>query len=102
MFPVGSPSAQYIDAWTKKVSADSNGRLTIRIFPVNTLAYNHALKYFKAEGAEVVRLSPQEGARWMPIIDHARERVGAELDAKGYPGTEIVKYMRERIEHYTH
>jgi TRAP-type C4-dicarboxylate transport system substrate-binding protein len=64
-------------------------------------AYDHALKYFKAEGVEVVRLSPQERARWMPIINRARDRVGAELDGKGYPGTEIVKYMREQIEHYT-
>ena len=37
----------------------------------------------------------------MPIIEKARDRVGAELDAKGIPGTEIVKYIRERVEHYT-
>ena len=37
MFPVGSPSHQHIEAWAKKIAADSGGRLTIRIFPVNTL-----------------------------------------------------------------
>jgi TRAP-type transport system periplasmic protein len=63
-------------------------------------AYDLALKYFKAEGVEVVRLSPQERARWMPIVEHARDRVGADLDGKGLPGTEIVKYMRERIQSY--
>jgi TRAP-type C4-dicarboxylate transport system substrate-binding protein len=63
-------------------------------------AYEHSLKYFKSESVEVVRLSPQERARWMPIIERARDRVGAELDAKGLPGTEIVKYMREQVEHY--
>jgi TRAP-type C4-dicarboxylate transport system substrate-binding protein len=63
-------------------------------------AYEMTLKYFKAEGVELVRLSPQEKARWMPIVEKARERVGADLDAKGLPGTEIVKYMRERIEYY--
>jgi TRAP-type transport system periplasmic protein len=63
-------------------------------------AYDMALKYFKSEGVELVHLSAQEKARWMPIIDKARERVGADLDAKGLPGTEIVKYMKERIEFY--
>jgi TRAP-type C4-dicarboxylate transport system substrate-binding protein len=64
-------------------------------------AYDMSLKYFKAEGVELVRLSPQEKARWMPIVDKARERVGADLDTKGLPGTEIVKYMKERIEFYS-
>jgi TRAP-type C4-dicarboxylate transport system substrate-binding protein len=63
-------------------------------------AYDLTLKYFKAEGVEVVRLSPQEKARWMPIVERARDRVGADLDGKGLPGTEIVKYMRERIQYY--
>ncbi len=63
-------------------------------------AWENAQKYFKAEGVEVVRLSPQERARWTPIIEKARDRVGAELDGKGLPGTEIVKYIRERIQHY--
>jgi TRAP-type C4-dicarboxylate transport system substrate-binding protein len=63
-------------------------------------AYENALKYFKAEGVEVVRLSPEERARWAPIIERAHERVGADLDAKGSPGTEIVRFIRERIEYY--
>jgi hypothetical protein len=33
----------------------------------------------------------------MPIIDRSRDKVGAELDAKGIPGSEVVKYIRERI-----
>ena len=61
-------------------------------------AWEDAKKYFKAEGVEIVCLSPQEQARWVSIIDRARDRVGAELDAKGIPGTEIVKYIRERVE----
>jgi TRAP-type C4-dicarboxylate transport system substrate-binding protein len=63
-------------------------------------AYENALKYYKAEGVEVVRLSPEEKARWVPIIERARDRVGADLDAKGVPGTEIVRFIRERIEYY--
>ena len=37
MMPVGSPSHQHIELWAKRIAADSNGRLTIRIFPSNTL-----------------------------------------------------------------
>jgi len=37
MFPVVSPSHQLVENWAKKIATDSNGRLTIRIFPVNTL-----------------------------------------------------------------
>jgi TRAP-type C4-dicarboxylate transport system substrate-binding protein len=63
-------------------------------------AFDNAMKYFKAEGVEYVHLSPEERARWTPLIDRARDRVGADLDTKGYPGTEIVRFIRERIGHY--
>jgi TRAP-type C4-dicarboxylate transport system substrate-binding protein len=56
--------------------------------------------YFKAEGIEFVQLSREEKARWIPIIENARDRVGKTLDGKGYPGTEIVQFIRERVEHY--
>ena len=64
-------------------------------------AYDMTMKYFKAEGVEMVRLPPQEKARWMAIVDKARERVGGDLDTKGLPGTELVKYMKERAEFYS-
>lgn len=63
-------------------------------------SYEEAKKYFKTEGVELVELSREERARWVPIVEHARDRVGADLDAKGYPGTEIVRFIRERVEHY--
>jgi len=59
------------------------------------------MKYWKAEGIEIINFSPQELARWQPIIDRARDRVGKELDAKGVPGTEVVKYIRERVGYYS-
>jgi len=37
MFPVAAPSHQLIEAWAKKITTDSHGRLTVRIYPVNTL-----------------------------------------------------------------
>jgi TRAP-type C4-dicarboxylate transport system substrate-binding protein len=57
-------------------------------------------EYFKAEGVELVELSREEKARWVPIVENARDRVGKTLDEKGYPGTEIVRFIRERVEHY--
>jgi TRAP-type C4-dicarboxylate transport system substrate-binding protein len=63
-------------------------------------AWEDVQKYYKAEGVEIVRLSPQERARVAAIVEKARDRVGAELDAKGLPGTEVVKYIRERVEQY--
>ena len=45
-------------------------------------------------------MSPEEKARWVPIVERARDRVGADLDTKGAPGTEIVRFIRERVEYY--
>jgi TRAP-type transport system periplasmic protein len=58
------------------------------------------MKYWKAEGIQVIRFSPQELGRWQPIMDRARDRVGKELDGKGVPGSEVVKYIRERVAFY--
>ncbi len=63
-------------------------------------AYENNLKYFRAEGVEVIRPTPQEKARIVSIVERVRDKVGTDLDGKGYPGTEIVRYIRERVEHY--
>jgi TRAP-type C4-dicarboxylate transport system substrate-binding protein len=62
--------------------------------------FEESEKYFKTEGVEIVQLSREEKARWIPIIEHARDRVGETLNGKGYPGTEIVRFIRERVEYY--
>jgi TRAP-type C4-dicarboxylate transport system substrate-binding protein len=59
-----------------------------------------AKKYFKAEGIEWIQLSREEKARWIPIIENSRDRVGKTLDGKGYPGTEVIRFIRERVEYY--
>jgi TRAP-type C4-dicarboxylate transport system substrate-binding protein len=58
-------------------------------------------KYYKAEGVEIITLSPQEKAKVVSIVEKTRDKVGQELDAKGIPGTEVVKYIRERVQYYT-
>jgi TRAP-type C4-dicarboxylate transport system substrate-binding protein len=64
-------------------------------------AMDKAKKYFAENGVEMVSLSDKERARWTPIVDNARARVGADLDKKGLPGTEIVNFIKERVEYYT-
>jgi TRAP-type C4-dicarboxylate transport system substrate-binding protein len=64
-------------------------------------AYESAKKYFNQEGVELVTLSNQERARWTPIVEKARARVGRDLDKKGLPGTEIVNYIKERVDYYS-
>jgi TRAP-type C4-dicarboxylate transport system substrate-binding protein len=62
--------------------------------------YENAKKYCQAEGIELISLSPEERTKFNTIIERTRDKVGADLDAKGYPGTEIVRFIRERAEHY--
>jgi len=62
--------------------------------------YENAKKYCETEGVELVSLSREEKAKLVAIYERNRDKVGADLDAKGYPGTEIVKFIRERVEHY--
>lgn len=63
--------------------------------------YENAKKYCQTEGIELVSLPQEERAKLNAILERHREKVGADLDAKGYPGTEIVKFIRERVESYT-
>lgn len=77
---------------------DYGRKLTIDIW---IKAYDNAKKYFKEEGVELIKMSADEEDRWIPIVEKARARVGADLDKKGLPGTKIVNYIKERIDFYT-
>jgi TRAP-type C4-dicarboxylate transport system substrate-binding protein len=62
--------------------------------------YDDCMKYSKAERIELVYPRGDEKAKLVTVIERSRDKVGADLDAKGYPGTEIVRFIRERVEHY--
>jgi TRAP-type C4-dicarboxylate transport system substrate-binding protein len=62
--------------------------------------HENAAKYCRAEGIEMVSFSPEERAKWNAVVERGRDKVAADLDAKGYPGTEILRFIRKRIEHY--
>jgi TRAP-type C4-dicarboxylate transport system substrate-binding protein len=63
--------------------------------------YENAKKYCQAEGIELISLTQEERAKFNTIIERNRDKVGADLDSKGHPGTEIVKFIRERAEQYS-
>ncbi|HVN96648.1 MAG TPA: TRAP transporter substrate-binding protein DctP [Syntrophorhabdaceae bacterium] len=63
-------------------------------------AWEEVKKYYKTEGVEIVTLPSQERAKVVSIVEKTRDKVGRELDAKGIPGTEVVKYIRERVQQY--
>ncbi|MBN2062199.1 MAG: TRAP transporter substrate-binding protein DctP [Deltaproteobacteria bacterium] len=66
-----------------------------------SVAFDNALKYYKETGVEVVNLSPQEKERWINIVDKRCEEIGKDLDEKGFPGSKIVSFIRQRVKHFT-
>jgi TRAP-type C4-dicarboxylate transport system substrate-binding protein len=63
-------------------------------------AHDTALKYCKTEGIEMVSLSKEDSEKYNAIAERTRDQIGAELDAKGHPGTEIVRFIRQQIKQY--
>jgi len=59
-----------------------------------------AVAWAKKQGMEFIALKPEERRRWLSVIGPVQDRQAAELDAKGYPATEVLKFTRERIEAY--
>ena len=70
---------------------------TLKLFSVQ---HEDAKKYLKAEGVEMVHLTGEEKEKLVSVYNRSCDKIGADLDAKGYPGTEIVRFIRERVEHY--
>jgi TRAP-type C4-dicarboxylate transport system substrate-binding protein len=49
---------------------------------------------FKAAGCEIINLSPEEKAKWIKATEPLIDEWIAEMNAKGLPGSEIVKEAR--------
>jgi TRAP-type C4-dicarboxylate transport system substrate-binding protein len=60
-----------------------------------------SIEYAKGKGHEFIDLSPSEKERWMAGIKPVQDKIAAELDAKGYPGTRLKDFMVERIKYYS-
>jgi TRAP-type C4-dicarboxylate transport system substrate-binding protein len=59
-----------------------------------------AIKYFKSSGMEMVYLKGEEKQRFDSAYERVCDQVGKDLDAKGYPGTEVIQFIRQRVKHY--
>ena len=49
----------------------------------------------KAKGIEFISLAPEEKARWTKRLTPIKDEYAAELDAKGLPGTEVLRELQK-------
>jgi TRAP-type C4-dicarboxylate transport system substrate-binding protein len=56
--------------------------------------------YAKGLNLEFITLTPAEKQRWLDIMTPVQNKIAADLDAKGYPCTEALKFIRGRIAEY--
>ena len=59
------------------------------------------LEYSKEQGIEFITLPPDEYAKWDAAIQPVYDKMAEEMNAAGYPGTEIVNFAAERSKFYT-
>jgi TRAP-type C4-dicarboxylate transport system substrate-binding protein len=59
-----------------------------------------AVAWAEKNGMQFVTLKPEERKRWLSVIGPVQDHQAADLDAKGYPATEVLKFTRERMETY--
>jgi len=62
--------------------------------------FEDSIKYCNANDIELIYPPREQRAKLMSIIELSRDKVGEDLDTKGYPGTEIVQFIRERVKRY--
>jgi TRAP-type transport system periplasmic protein len=56
-----------------------------------------AREWYVKNGMEIIQLTPQEKKKWEDYCMSRYMIVAKELDAKGYPATEALKYAQERL-----
>lgn len=59
-----------------------------------------SIAWGKKQGMEYITLKPEEKKRWLSVIGAVQDRQAADLDAKRYPATEVLKFTRERVHAY--
>jgi len=59
------------------------------------------LEYMESSGMEVISLSMEEQKRWDAAVRPAFDAIAADLDGKGFPGTELVNFALERAQFYS-
>ena len=59
-----------------------------------------AYTYVQEQGMEIIDLAPDEYAKWDDAVRPVFDAIAADLDSKGFPGTELVNYALERAKYY--
>jgi TRAP-type C4-dicarboxylate transport system substrate-binding protein len=55
----------------------------------------------KKHGMKIIRLSPEENAKWMAPLESLKDEYIAKVSAKGLPGKEILSFVIEKAAIYS-
>ncbi len=58
------------------------------------------LSTWQASGTEVITLAVDEYEKWNAAVRPVFDAIAADLDSKGFPGTDLVNFALERAEFY--
>lgn len=65
-----------------------------------TASEKQTLEFSKEKGIQFIELSPDEYARWDAAVKPVYDKMAADMNAAGYPGTELVNFAMERSTFY--
>jgi TRAP-type transport system periplasmic protein len=85
----------------QKVLEESNVWGKQETIKMNDEQVKSAREWYVQNGMQITQLTPQEKKTWE---DYAMSRymiVAKEMDAKGYPATEAIKFCQERVKFYS-
>ena len=63
--------------------------------------YDSTTAYCKANDIKLIPPSPEDQKRWHQLLDQEYAAIAKDLDAKGYPGTDLIKFIKERVAYYS-
>ena len=66
-----------------------------------TATMESAKNYCKTSGIQMIYLKGEEKQKLVTVYERTCDKIGKDLDAKGRPGTELVRFIRERVKQYT-
>lgn len=81
----------------QKALEDSNVWGKQETIKMNDGEVKSAREWYVKQGMEIITLTPQERKAWEEYTMSRYMIIAKELDAKGYPATEALKYAQERL-----
>lgn len=96
-----------MDAWNdlspemQKVIDDTSAWGRQDMIDTKSKSVKEAVEYLTSHGVEFITLSPEEHARWDAAIKPVFNKMADDLNAKGFPGTELINFAIERAKFYS-